>query len=55
MIIKGPGGFRIWWTSGDHPNDCIIEDCQSTEKSTGDLGRLAVSQSLVKDHQLTLI
>ena len=23
---KGPGGFGRWWTSGDHPNDSIIED-----------------------------
>ena len=27
-IIKGPGGFRSWRTSGDYPNDSIIEDVQ---------------------------
>ena len=41
--------------SGDHPNDSIIEDGQNTEKSPGDLRRLAVTQSPVKDNQLTLL
>ena len=49
-IIKGPGRLGSWWTSGDHPNDSIIEDGQNTEKSPGDLRRLAVTQSQVKDH-----
>ena len=30
-IIKGPGGFGSWRTSGDHPNDSVIEDGQNTE------------------------
>ena len=54
-IIKSPGGFGSWRTSGDHPNDSIIEDGQNTEKSLGPLGRLAVAQSPVKDYQLTLM
>ena len=33
----------------------IIENGQNTEKSPGDLRRLAVTQFLVKDHQLTLM
>ena len=33
----------------------IIENGQNTEKSPGDLRRLAVTQSPVKDHQLTLM
>ena len=33
----------------------IIENGQNTEKSLGDLRRLAVTQSPVKDHQLTLM
>ena len=41
--------------SGDHPNYRIIENGQNTEKSPGDLRRLAVTQTPVKDHQLTLI
>ena len=54
-IIKGPEGFKSWWTCGDHPNDSIIEDGQNTEKSPGDLGRLDVSQTPVKNNQLTLM
>ena len=34
-----------------HPNDSIIENGQNTEKSPGDLRRLAVAQTPVKDHQ----
>ena len=38
-----------------HPNNRIIENSQNTEKSPGDLRRLAVIQSPVKDHQFTLM
>ena len=48
-IIKGPGGLGNWRTSGHHPNDSIIEDGQNTEKSSGDLRRLAVTQTPVKN------
>ena len=41
--------------NGDHPNDSIIEDGQNTEKGPGDLRRLAVTQTPVKSHQLTLM
>ena len=51
-IIKGPGGFGSWRPSGDHPNNSIIENGQNTENCPGDLRQLAVTQSLVKDHQL---
>ena len=53
--IKGPGGLVSWQTCGDHPNDSIIENGQNTEKSPGDLRKLAVTQTPVKDHQLTLL
>ena len=46
-IIKETGGLRGWKTSGDHPNNNIIENGQNTEKSTGDLRRLAVTQTPV--------
>ena len=39
-IIKMTGGLRNKGMSGDHPNYCIIEIGQNTEKSPGDLGRL---------------
>ena len=37
------------------PNNNIIGNGQNTEKSPGDLRRLAVTQTPVKNHQLTLI
>ncbi len=49
MTIKGTGNWR---TSGDHPNYSTVENNQNTEKSPGDLRRLAVTQTPVKDHQL---
>ncbi len=52
-IIKGPGGLGGWRTSGDHPN--YVDNDQNTEKRPGDLRRLAVTQTPVKDHQLTLM
>ena len=46
-LLKGLGR---WKTSGDHPNCSIVENSQNTEKSPGDLRRLAVTQTPVKDH-----
>ena len=51
-LLKGLGIRR---TSRDPPNYYIIENGQNTEKSPGDLRRLAVTQTPVKDHQLTLM
>ena len=42
-------------TSGGHLNYSLIENDQNTEKSLGDLTRLAVTQTPVKEHQLMLI
>ena len=39
----------------DHLNYSIIDNSQNTEKSPGELRRLAVNQTPVKDHQLTLM
>ena len=54
-IIKGARGLGGWRTSGDDPNYCIIENDQNTEKSLRDSRKLAVTQTSVKDHQLTLM
>ena len=54
-LLKGIGRFGSWWVSGNYPNYSIIENGQNTEKSTGNLRKLAVAQTPVKDHQLTLI
>ena len=51
-FIKGTQELRYKRTSGDHPNYCIIEIGQNTEKSPEHLRRLAITQTLVKDHQL---
>ena len=51
MITKETGGLGSWRTSGDHPNYSIIENDQNTEKSPGDLRKLAITQTPVEDHQ----
>ena len=40
---------------GDCPDYRIVEIDQNTEKSPGDLRRLVVTQTLVKNHQLMLM
>ena len=40
---------------GDYPNDSIVEISQNPETSPGDLRRIAVPQTPVKNHQLTLM
>ena len=54
-INKESVGFGNKRTRGDHPNYCNIEIGQNTEKSPGDLRRLAAPQPPVKDTQLTLM
>ena len=51
-LLKGLGGLGSWSTSGDYPNYSLIENGQNTEKNPGDLRRLAITQTSVKDHQL---
>ena len=51
-LIKGLGNKRA---SRDHPNNCIIVIGQHTEKSPGDLRRLVVTQTPVKDYQLKMM
>ena len=46
-LIKGLEDLN-WRTSGDHSNYNIIENGQNTEKSPGDLRRLAGTQTPVK-------
>ena len=54
-IAKGTRGLGSWQTSGDHPNDSIVENGQNTKKSPGDLRRLAITQTPVKNHRLRLM
>ena len=54
-INKGTGRPRNKSTSGENPNYCIVEIGQNIWKIPGNLRRLAVTQTYVKDHQLTLM
>ena len=54
-LLKVTGRLGSRRTSGDHPNYSVVENGQNTEKCSGDLRRLAVTQTPVKDHQLTLM
>ena len=53
--FKGTGGHRSKRASGDHPKKYIIENGQNTAMSPGDLRRPAVSQTSVKEPQVTLM
>ena len=61
LLVQSPeecykyGGFGNKKTSGDCPKYSIVEIGQNTEKSPRDLRRLVVTQTPVKDHQLTLM
>ena len=55
MIIKGIGRLGNKKTTGDRPNYYIIGNDQNTDKSPGELRRLAITQTPLKDYQLTLM
>ena len=52
---SGTGRFRNKRTSGKHLDYKIVKISENTEKSPGDLRRLAVTQTPVKNHQLMLV
>ena len=54
-IGTGIGGLGNKRTRRNHPNYDIIKIHQNTEKSPGDLKRLAITQTPVKNHQQTLV
>ena len=54
-LLKRPGRLESWWTGRDYPNDSIAENGQNPETSLGDLRKLAVTQTPVKNHHLTLM
>ena len=53
-INNGTTGFGNWWTYEDYPNYIMIEISENTEKSPGNLKRLAVTKIRVEDYQLKL-
>ncbi len=54
-LLKGLEDLEDDWRLDNIQTKSIIENGQNTEKTPGDLRRLAVTQSPVKDHQLTLM
>ena len=54
-LYTGTGRLGNKRTNGDHPNCSIIKIGQNTEKSPGDLRRLAVTQSLVRNYRQMLV
>ena len=54
-IVKGNGELGNKRTCGDHPICNIIKIGQNTEKSPGEFRRLAVTQTLVRNHRLRLV
>ena len=54
-IGTGTGRIRNKRMREDHLNYFIIEIGQNIEKIPGDLMRLAVTQTSVENHQLTLV
>ena len=54
-LLKWTGGLGSWRTGRDYQNDSIAEDDHNTETSPGDLRRLAVTKTPVKNHQLILM
>ena len=54
-ISSRTGGFRNNRTGGDCPIFCRVKIYQDTEKSPGDLRRLAVTQTVVENHLLRLL
>ena len=63
VVIGAFGTFTKWLVQGlgnkrairDHPNYSIVEVGQDIEKSLGDLRRLAIAQTSVRNHWLTLV
>ena len=55
IIIIMPGRLGSWRTGREYPNDSIAKNGQNPETSPGDLRRRAVTETPVKNYQLTLM
>ena len=53
VLLKGLEDLEVGFGSREYPNDSIAKNGQNAETSPGDLRRLAVTQTPVKNHQLT--
>ena len=54
-LLKGLEDLKVWWTGKDYLNDSIAENSQNPETSPGDLRGLALTQTPLKSHKLTLM
>ena len=54
-FVTGTGELGNKRTSGDYPNNTLVDIGQNPKKSPGDLGRLAVTQTQVENYQLILV
>ena len=54
-LLKGLEDLEVLRTGRHYPNDSIAKNGQNPETSPGDLRRLAVTQTPVKNHQLILV
>ena len=54
-LTKGTGRVGNRRTNRDHPNYSVVKIDQNTKESSGDMWTLAVTQTPVKYHQLTLM
>ena len=55
MISTENGRFGNMRTNGDHLHYSIVEISQKTERSPGDLRRIAVTSASVESHEITLV
>ena len=53
--LIGAGRIRNQRTNRDHPNYIIVKIGKNTEKSPGDLRRLVIIDTPVKDHLLMMV
>ena len=54
-LVKGTWGLGNKRTSGNDPNYSFIKIGQNTEKCPEEMSRLVVTQTQVRNHQLTLV
>ena len=54
-LLKGLGDLKIGGRVETIKTPALLRTTKNTEKSPGDLRRLLVTQTPIKDHQLTLM
>ena len=54
-LLKGQEDLEVDGRVVRIPNDSIVDNCQNTKKSSGDLSSFAATQTPVKNHRLPLM